>query len=1158
MIPRFLAILAIFSVFLARGQAAGVSLVVANYSELPVYSHAVPLDHDLLCQKMGIPKGSPVEILSLDRRQVFRTFHGIENGKGYVKCYLSLPPKCRLEMIVEPARQWADPRMLLRANAAKGELSGEMSNGVLKFSLAPSGWSLGFDPAKGFDATPKQYSFADPAGNNGTKAPNLVMIREGGLHFWVDDKNRGRLSNLKPGDTSMPKFPEAATVERCEAAVSPEGVPSIRVVRRMSGIAKGVVVTETFSLLPGLPVLTHRMHWKNEGPTDLWIAYVGSGDGERGRWGESLMAEPLVQRMKTPLKGYLNGAETRPSWLGPFCKVSMESSSTGCGVGLSTLLRTPRDEQAAKTGAFHGSLLWGINRTGFLLSLIDPVNGQYPHPLKVGGELENGTAFLLTQNGTGPYRQVVEAWDALRNDRSPKLASPCAVFIGGVAAESQSISADAINIGRLFLSSGEALKGAVRLDFNRFFSCVGTAVVTGAPVELVAVPQNPKMQPVVVGKVEKSGEFSFQLNKAFPGADEVPMVLEFRNGSRTIRELSIVETLPVAPELFSPISNASFTDFALMFRWKTIPLILEYDLQWSQSEDFANKEEVRVHETEFPSYVPPADKLPAPGKWYWRVRGVSGGVKGVWSDVRSFTVNNDHSKKPLIRPPGAADPIFTLEASQWNSFTNFVSDMPAGIRRNTAIILSGFVGQNLSVQEACRGIEKMENPIFIKTHPPTHVSLPDLEWIFQNFPNVLGVHGGETIKQLYGDGDYQRRMVKVCAKYGKYFHEADGTYRDDAWQQLWDKEADFLKEYGHYMVFTQKNNIIRRQMYTQSAVMGYWLGGTTLAHGAWEDGGFYWQNAGFDGLNICKGERSGALKTVPRIFWNLMMVQGVARGCGIYSFDGQTLMYNAKSTFPPEPAALWDDNFKTTDTFKRYVAPLIAGVLEHKLVPTREEILENIKLAVYNDKKVEGDPAVWSHYLEYGPLYAGTYGFKKMGNIHGQLWEIFPNTGRYSFIPVLPQGNVPIGAAIRNLPVSELQDETRVRQLFDSVYPEKYTGDAFAVRQGNTLVVMNANENTDQDQSCLYPLNDSLIKSLACRIPVHSYLMGKVKKGGIWFQVASEYQDRSIDLEIACAKEPKCKVTPASAAREMKWDSVSGTLKLNISFVEGLAEVELE
>ena len=91
------------------------------------------------------------------------------------------------------------------------------------------------------------------------------------------------------------------------------------------------------------------------------------------------------------------------------------------------------------------------------------------------------------------------------------------------------------------------------------------------------------------------------------------------------------------------------------------------------------------------------------------------------------------------------------------------------------------------------------------------------------------------------------------------------------------------------------------------------------------------------------------------------------------------------------------------------MVPLIRGVVKHRLIPTKEEVLKNVKLAVYNDRRVPGDDKAWPHYVEYGPLYAATYGFRKMGNIDGQLFEFFPNTGRYYFIPVLPQGNEPLG-----------------------------------------------------------------------------------------------------------------------------------------------------
>ena len=166
-------------------------------------------------------------------------------------------------------------------------------------------------------------------------------------------------------------------------------------------------------------------------------------------------------------------------------------------------------------------------------------------------------------------------------------------------------------------------------------------------------------------------------------------------------------------------------------------------------------------------------------------------------------------------------------------------------------------------------------------------------------------------------------MLPGAAKYGMIYQEADGTYRDDKWQDLMDKQGAFVRKYGPWLVLTQKNNIIRRQFYSQSAAMGLWLGGITHQHGAWEDGGFYWQNAGFGELGAARPAQ-GVLRTMPRIFWNLVFVMGISRGCGIYSLDGQTLMFSPKSwnggIRQAAGAAIWDNTGKTTDTSTARVA----------------------------------------------------------------------------------------------------------------------------------------------------------------------------------------------------------------------------------------------
>ncbi|MCY3017574.1 MAG: hypothetical protein NTW87_00885 [Planctomycetota bacterium] len=1162
---RVLLVALLLMVLSTAHGADGVPVTIVNYSDLPVNAHAVELDLDGICKRLGVPSGSAIAVSSSDGKESFPAAKGSRDGRAVAWVYLSMKPRAKLDLVARTAQKWPDKPELVMARANQGEITGEMRNGVVRMKLSRNGWMLGFDPQPGSEIPPARDPLASPAEERkrGNDTEPWTVIHRGGLEFWIDNTNRGRITNNKPDDLGLVPFPGSTTLESCTSSVGEDGTPSITLVRRMGGFAKGVKVTETFELPPGLPILICRIRWDNEGTDPLWIAYVGSGTGIKGTWGPTLMDDPLVQRMKTPLKGYLNGAETRPSWLGGMCKVSMESQSMGCGVGLSTLLPTP-----GKVGT--GSMIWGINRSGFQVNLIDPEIGQFPFPLQPKETRLNGAAFLLTQNSTSTYRQVCALWEALAAGRTPQLHSPCAVYVDGVPSQVQTV-ATTQDIRPLLLESGGDLTAALRLDFNRHYVCSGKATIAGTPVEAVLRPRDPKAKATTAGTITATGEFSFDLNAAATKADELPFLLEFKHGAGAITSVAIVETMIAIPEPWSPLDGAMITDIATMFRWKAIPLVVDYELQLSKTADFAAPIDIKLPmSADQPWYTPPQEKLPDPGMWYWRIRGVKGPVLGPWSPARSFTVNRDYDKKLLVRPVSPEQPLFTLEASRWNPYTNFVSDMPVEIRPHVAIVVEGFIGEGLTIDQALKGVAAIPHPFLMRTHPPTQITLADIEWVCQKYPNFVGIQGGETIKKVYekvrgdtGDGDYHRRMVRILAKYGRFYHEADGTYKDDAWQDLWDQQSDFLKEYGQYIVFTQKNNIIRRQFYTQSAVMGLWLGGITLAHGAWEDGGFYWQNAGFNGLDVCQGERSGQLRTMPRIFWTLMCVQGIARGCSIYSLDGQTLMYGikeaARSPTGPWKSALWNDKYETTDTFKRFVVPVVQATIAHRLVPGKAELLKDIKLAVYNDKTAKADAVTWSHYVEYGPLYAGTYGFKKMKNIDGQLWEIFPNTGRYHFIPVLPQGDVPLGPEIKNVPVSQLQDVAAVKALFDATYPAWYDGDAFAGRAGDTITVMNGNENQDEAQSYKIPVQSELVTTLSGKIQVHSYVLAKVEDQGkrFWLQANTEYPERDTELSITCSRKPEWKVQPVSAATEAVWDEAAKSLKLRLSHKGGGVEVEL-
>jgi hypothetical protein len=451
--------------------------------------------------------------------------------------------------------------------------------------------------------------------------------------------------------------------------------------------------------------------------------------------------------------------------------------------------------------------------------------------------------------------------------------------------------------------------------------------------------------------------------------------------------------------------------------------------------------------------------------------------------------------------------------------------------------------------------------------------LGEVEAVFQAYPNAMGVMGGESLSAWHHGGaaqTYIERLLKLCGKYGRICYEADGTYpSENKWEAAYAGIGPLLREYAGHLVFAQKNNILHRQFVSQSSVLGLYLSGAITHQGAWEDGGWYWQQVGFRQLGEIRGQRGGVVRAMPRNFWNLNFAMGLGRGCTIFSLDGQTGTVRvpagyrlAEKGVPADasPSAYWTTEGELTPAFHRFVAPFVRAVIRHQLVPTKAQLQEQIRLAVYNDgvqPAAKPDP----YYYEYQPLYAGTYGFRPAGVIPGELMEFFPNTGRYHYFPLLPQGKVDLGRDIEAVPLSQLQNVAAVKARFDRAYPAWYEGDALIGLVGDTLTVLNTNENLDVTERYAVPLiGRGNFQQIAGRLGPHAYVVGKFENRNrrLWLQANTEYPERDTELTVSFKAHPKVAVTPASAARENRWDAATKTLTLRLAHADGAVEVVVE
>lgn len=1137
----------------APAPTPGIPLTLINHGTTPVRSAAIDIPFTDL-DRLGVEPGTALEAATASGKVLPVQLAG-ENQAARV--IVSLDAGEQLDLQLRPTKKWADGFASASFDAATGDAM--LGNGVIEFRYGEGKWGLGFAGA------------ADD-----TRPDGLSVLADCRMKFWLDSERRGRqmgISEENVGKMGLMPSGEARLL-RGEAHALPDGSAVLELTHGFDGFAADVTWTERFTLPSGKPVLLYDTRFATSGAAGRFLAYVDHGAGIHGEFGKLLRGKTRFkfEKPKAPERVLLSGKENsflRLGWRAERCWVGIDSE-LGFGVGISTSKNITR--------SLPGSSVWTISNNGFFVRVIDTEQEHLPYEFSKEKPLELGFAFVATSGGVSIWNQTRQLFASVTQGKLPPIATAVGVYLDNrplQAAEVAGFHADGASLAGLPIT-GTVRRAAMEIDLARPMRLVVTteAAATDNPVTIKAIPWNRPNEPVPLIVLDRAGDAEIDFTAVTGwGGKRQKFVLEIDQPSNSrLASLRLEPSGFPSPDLDTPADGMQLTDLATFFRWKQVKGALDYELQLAREESFASPTTLPVRsEVEWPYFMPADKKLPEPGKWFWRVRAVEEGNPGQWSVVRSFEVNNDHVAKPVKTKISPEHPLFTMESFRVKDFAKFKNNIPEDIKPYVAINCHtkfdpiGFL----------KPLHESGQMAFIRTHGPGPLAhwmpLGDVERVFQTYPNVIGITGGETLSAHYHGGEaqtYINRLLKLCGKYGRIFYDADGTYPgENKWEALYSKEGALLKEYAGHLIFAQKNNILHRQFVSQSSVLGLYLAGDLLAQGAWEDGGWYWEQVGFRRLGEIRGQRGGDT-LMPRNFWNLNFLMGVARGCTVFSFEGQTGTTPvspgwtfAKNGKPPQfnPTAYWTTEGELTETFHRFCLPFIRAIIKHKLVPTKEQVLDNVRLAVYNDgvpKKEDGD----QYYFEWEGLYRGTYGFRDIGVYPGTLMEFFPNTGRYFFIPVFPQGKVDLGRGIQTLPLSELLDAGTVRNRFDSAYPEWYRGEALVTLVGDTLSVLNSRENEDVTEAFDVPLKDrGRFQSISGSIPPHSYLVGKFSDGNrrLWLQANAEYPDRPTEFAVKMTSKPKVSVVPEAAAVLNQWDEEKKNLSLRLAHADGAVEVEI-
>jgi hypothetical protein len=175
-------------------------------------------------------------------------------------------------------------------------------------------------------------------------------------------------------------------------------------------------------------------------------------------------------------------------------------------------------------------------------------------------------------------------------------------------------------------------------------------------------------------------------------------------------------------------------------------------------------------------------------------------------------------------------------------------------------------------------------------------------------------------------------------------------------------------------------------------------------------------------------------------------------------------------------------------------------------------------------------------------LFNATYGYrgsvKTLPSDTGIRTQLIPSSGRYHFIPLLPNGSTgpaaADGEATTRLQLSDprLRDEKTVTALYEPLYPAADVGTAWVEQIAGRFFVMPAAEWDNVTQTFRVPLAGKIVTGLAGTIGVAELRMGRFQPQSerLFVFSQSNWNHTTTVLRVRCTKRPlSVEIKPALA-----------------------------
>jgi uncharacterized protein (DUF736 family) len=1087
---------------------ASTSLTLVNLSQIPLKNEFVALPADKIYNLSGIKSGTPLRFLSPKGKALPSYFDG-----SFIWVLASLPAGGKERYDVSPSQNW------LTFPEVETKWEPEARKGILKNKFL----NLEFKEGKISLYTIEGKSLLEGIHFYGWLTEEAIQVPN---PKWAEEQGLSHISTLDFSSLQPKEITPYSLAIRKEAG----------------GKLKGrIAYTEKFILHPTLPLIEYILELENLTGKPLFIAdcdgIISAGWGEAMKGRKDLI---LPQGEKIPItKDWMGVSEGQiPPKEQVWMLVNCENRQA---LGLFNLSKH-----------IHS---WCFTDGGMFLYQAGE-EGERPIKIPAGGKVSFGLAFRLFENESQARQDAPAILRYLRVGPSiSAFLNEEPISLGTVP----SFEDDFQKPDRWLVKGGKLGKGRFTAVDEKGEAIIAFSIYPKKPPQLILDLAELKGRLEIEAR-SIGGEGTFRKEITSPGSYKwdvnivgdvvLSLFLQGKGSQALFKRLYLGPQIPPAPKLISPSDGSEITDIASFFVWETVEGANEYEFQLSKNPQFINP-------LSFNSYMQrksdlgvffPQEPLSS-GKWFWRVRAIGdGGEKGEFSEIRSIIVNTEHKASPILRKVSREHPLFIFHSP--SEIEKAWATIPDDIKPYCALRVE-VAERGLDFREFCRRAERIGANVVIQCSGPGggvygeiyngrygRQSLAELEWAFQNCPHIIGAIIVEQFFHYYPDNtsrEYAKRLLLLCAKYGRLLIWADGHWVRRGWLKLGEKDPEMLmliRKYSQYFIPLWKMNCGYEPITIHGSVLGMWICGFGDNFGV-EPEDWFWFEAGFGELGEKKdGYGAGRRELMPPTFWGQMMLMGLASGGTCWCLEPWV--------------GLWEEPNKPRESLLKTVIPLIRAIVKWELIPSKESVLREIKIALKTQARdLEGGEG------PYGPfekIFQGTYGIRHPS-------ELIPDNGRYYFVPFLPIICDRPPKGIRLFKTGDFSTPEEIKSFFDSIYPPFYEGDAFLVRVGNLIVAMNSRENEDVNESFNLPINIGNIKSFGGEIAPHSYIVGKEKDGGLLLLINGRLE-RETRIRLACSQKPLLKISPSEALVNSEWKE--GELILTISHKLGSVQMEIK